>query len=68
MNEPLLPNNMPYPKWIIGDEVIVLTPLPDNTFVQGKVVSARYTGEEGPMQWIYRIENIDEDYAEDEIY
>ena len=64
----MLPNNIPYPKYDLDDVVIILTPLPDETWTQGKVVSARYTGLLGPMQWIYRVENIDEDYAEDEIY
>ena len=64
----MLPNNIPYPKYILGEEVIVYTPLPDETFIQAKITSARYTGEEGAMQWIYRVENVDHDYQENEIW
>ena len=64
----MLPNNIPYPKHILGEEVIVYTPLPDATFTQAKITSARYTGLLGPMQWIYRVENVDRDYQENEIW
>ncbi len=69
----MLPNNMPYPKWIIGDEVIVVTPLPDATWRQGKISSAWYSGAEGPEQWLYGVITdgqvlIDYIYTEDEIY
>lgn len=69
----MLPNNMPYPKWIIGDKVIVFTPLPDATWRQGKVSSAWYSGAEGPEQWLYEVITdgqvlISRTYKEDEIW